>query len=59
MLKEFQFVMSLKNWRSIADTISHALIPKTSYIYYHSNLRVHIDIKVTSSRRHSASYLAQ
>ena len=40
LLKEFQFLMSLKIWRSMADTVCHAPLPMTQLIYYGSNYDV-------------------
>ena len=37
LMKEFQFVMSLKNWRSTEDTVCYAPTPMKSQICYHSN----------------------
>ena len=50
LLKEFQFVTSLKFWWSMVVTACHAPMPMTSQIYFRSNY----DVKMTSSRRHSA-----
>ena len=35
LLKEFEFVMSQKNWRNMVHTASSASEPMTSYICYH------------------------
>ena len=37
LLKEFQFVMSLKNGQPMAYTVCHASEPMTSHICYHRN----------------------
>ena len=37
LMKEFQFVLSLKNWLSMAYTVGSVLEPMTLHICYHSN----------------------
>ena len=38
----------------LAEQLCHALKPMTSEICYYGDLRIHIDVKLMSSRRHSA-----
>ena len=47
--------MSLETWLSMTYTVCRAPIQMTSYIYNH----IIIDVKVASSRRHSAKGLSK
>ena len=59
-VEKIQLVKSYKNWQSMAYTVSHASIPMTSFICYHSKLDVILMSKWLhrDSRHHSAKVLS-